>query len=205
MELGTQASGGRNVAGILSTIGGAAALIVSGLLLIGFINLFTAGAQPVLLPDNFVVLIIKLHGGVEGVPVEALDGCSPVDVAILGLVGTVMLALYPALKRVSRGWAIAAAALPWVGLAMYLITQGVGRSGMLAAGLIGAALMVRSEVFGKRTGLLGLLASVLLLAGDVGTGFAYATPFAIVMGIGYVLLLPWWILVGFKLLRLGRG
>ncbi len=183
----------------LYRVGGVAAAIVALLLLIALPDFFTAGADGVLLPGNFIVILIKLHAGFDGVQVEALDAVNLLDAVLVVLVGVIAVALYPVLRRVSKVWAIIAVTVPFLGLALFFITQGTGRSGMFAAGLIMALLMLSSDSFGKRTAVVGTAAAVLLLVGDIGTAFMFSTVFAVAMGVGYVLYMIWCGLIAWRL------
>jgi hypothetical protein len=190
----------------LYRVGGAAALIVAVLFLIAISDLITADIQTgTIFQNNFLVLIFKLHAGFSGVQEESLEGRNLLDMTIVALVGTMSLALYPALKRVNKDWAIVATSLPFIGLALFIITHEIGRSGIIAAGLINAVIMLRSDIFSKRTAFVGILANVFLLVGDVGTAFSYSNIFAISMSIGYALFLIWCILIGRRLFHLGQG
>jgi hypothetical protein len=183
----------------LYRVGGVAAAIVALLLLIALPDFFTAGADGILLPGNFIVILIKLHAGFGGVQVEALDVVNLPDAVLVVLVGVIAVALYPVLKQVSKVWAITAVMVPFLGLALFFITQGTGRSGMFAAGLIMALLMLSSDSFGKRTAVVGTAAAVLLLVGDIGTAFTFSTVFAVAMGVGYVLYMIWCGLIAWRL------
>jgi hypothetical protein len=189
----------------LYRVGGVAAAIVALLLLLALPDFFTAGAGGVLLPNNFIVILIKLHAGFGGVQVEALDAVNLLDAVLVVLVGVIAIALYPVLKRVGKVWAIIAVTLPFLGLALFFITQGTGRSGIFAAGLIMALLMLSSDRFGKPAAVVGTAAAVLLLVGDIGTAFTFSTVFAVAMSIGYVLYLIWWGLVAWGLFSKAAG
>lgn len=185
----------------LAAAGGAAALILAMLLLVGITGLFTADGQAgVSFPNNFLVIIFKLHSGSSGVAVDDLTGVNLPDLAIIMLTGLMALALYPLLKPVSRAWALVGAALPFVGLVLFILTQDIGRSGVLAADLVLAALMLRADAFGRRTAATGVVAAACLLVGDVGTAFAYTPMLAIILGLGYLMSLGWHVLVGWRLM-----
>jgi len=126
------------------------------------------------------------------------------DIAVLVLVGVMIISLYPVLKRVNKIWAIVAMCLPILGLGIYILTHDIGRSGVLGAGLISAAVMLRSATFRKDADYVGLLANILLLVGDIGTAFTYSRTLAIIMGIGYVLFMVWCVLISWRLFQLGR-
>ncbi|MBN1123301.1 MAG: hypothetical protein JXJ17_19675 [Anaerolineae bacterium] len=185
----------------LYTLAGVAAAMVAVLFLIALPDMLSTGSQGYLLPNNFIVLIIKLHAGIGGVALTTLDGINLLDGTLVVLVGLIAVGLYPVLKRVNTVWAVIAAALPFVGLIMFFITQGTGRSGMLAAGLILSLLMLWSDAIGKATAIIGIVASGLLLIGDISTAFTFSPILAIVMGTGYVLTIVWCTLIAIALLR----
>jgi hypothetical protein len=99
-----------------------------------------------------------------------------------------VLALFPYLSRVNKLWAIIASILHFLGLVLFIITSGIGRSGILASGLLSAVLMRQSDRFSKGIAYSGILANALLLIGDVGIGFSRSGILAVIMGCGYVLI-----------------
>ena len=62
-----------------------------------------------------------------------------------------------------------------------------------------AFLMLKSRAF-KPLASLGLLANVLLLGGDLATGGSRAPFTAALVGVGYVLLIAWFLWIGARLL-----
>lgn len=102
------------------------------------------------------------------------------------------------------------------GQATLAVTEGTGGyTGMalvLVAGLIMSAVMLQSKSFGKVTAWVGILAFVLLLTTVPFGGYAEVTPrgpvlTAIIYASNYgggLLSLVWYILVGLRLLQLGR-
>lgn len=195
----------------LYQVGGVAALMAGVLFLASLIDLVIAGLVPgaattwlSLFEDNWLVVLFKLNAGFNGVPYDLLYGLNPVDIAILALVATTYLGLYAALRGTSKIGALIAAIQPFLGMVLFFVTKTGGRSGVMGAGLVISLVMLRSNIFSKGIACLGILASVLLLVGDLGT-----TPgspsniLAILIGIGYVLLTAWFFLVGRRLLQLG--
>jgi hypothetical protein len=85
---------------------------------------------------------------------------------------------------------------------MYLITQGIGRTAIFASGFIMALLMLSNNCFDKRVAILGVLAFILMLVGDMGIALTYSIIFAIVIGIGYVFSMIWFGLCGLRLIKL---
>ena len=89
----------------------------------------------------------------------------------------------------------AGAAFPGAGvtLALFLVTT---------AGLIIAVVMLRSDVFGKATAIIGILAHGFMLVYFVTWTFAPAIR-AIPPSLSGLFLFVWYILIGIKLLKLG--
>jgi hypothetical protein len=200
----------------LYRVGGAAALIVVVLLLVGLIGLAGAVLQPGTtngwsLPfrDNWLIVIFKLHAGFGGDPTGQLHEVDALDIAILALVGTVCLGLYAALRRDNRVWLVLllfAASSPFVGIPLFVATSSAGRSGVIGAVLIISTVMLRSAAFRKTVAFIGILSGVLLGVGDISA--ALVPPTAVVatlFGIGYLLLVAWFFLVASRLLRLEPG
>jgi hypothetical protein len=119
------------------------------------------------------------------------------------LFGMMSLALFAILRRNSKIWPAVAVCLPFLGIVVFLITHTAGRSGLLIGGLIFSILMLRSEVFSKVSASVGITASALLFfGGDLGTAlFPPSRQIAILIGIGYVLWMAWFVLVGRRLFQ----
>ena len=188
----------------LYQIGGIAALILAALLFVPIFFIAADAQTSSLFQNNFLVFIFKLHAGFSGVQEWVLDGLNFPDITIIVLFSIVTLTLFPALKQVNKTWAIVATFLPFVGLTLFLITHEIGRSGVLASGLITSLIMLRGKVFSKSIALSGILAHSCFLIADISTAFVYSIPLAIIMGIGYVLFLVWCTLVGLFLLKQGK-
>jgi hypothetical protein len=75
----------------------------------------------------------------------------------------------------------------------------------MGAGLIISLVMLRNNIFNKVIAYMGILASLLLLAGDFSVGIPNSNIIAALFGIGYVLMMTWFFLVGWRLLQLGRA
>ena len=197
----------------LYQVSGVASLILGVLFLIAMTSLFTAGLSPSTIngwlspfQNNWLVVLFKLNAGFDGVQFDLLYGLNPLDIAIMALVATMYLGLYAALWRTSRIWSIIAAVMPFLGIVIFIATRIAGRSGVMGAGLVISFVMLRSNIFGKVTAFVGILSSVLLLAGDFGTTEnSPSTIVAVLIGIGYVLLMTWFFLIARRLLQLGHG
>ncbi len=197
----------------LYKVSGAAALILGLLFLVAIISLIAEYLQPgtmndrlLLVQNNWLVVLFKLNARFDGIRFDRLYGLNPLDIAILVLVAMLFLGLYTALRRTSRIWSLVAVILPILGIIVFTATKLAGRSGVLAAVLVISLVMLWSNTFGKMTAVLGILASLLLLAGDFGTTVnSYSTIVAILVGVGYVLLMTWFFLVGRRLFRLEQS
>lgn len=197
----------------LYKVSGAAALILGLLFLVAIMSLVAAGLQPgtindglSLFQDNWLVVLFKLNAGFDEVQFDQLYGLNPLDIAIMVLVAMVFLGLYIALRRISRIWSFIAAVLPILGIILFIVTKLAGRSGVMGAVLVISSVMLRSTIFRRMTAVLGILASVLLLTGDLGTtANSHSTVVAILVGIGYVLLMTWFFLVSRRLIQLGQS
>jgi hypothetical protein len=185
----------------LYKLGGAAALIVLGLFAVGIFDLFTESV------GNWLIVLFKLNVGADDVQAASLSVLNFLDIVIMALAGTVFIALCAALWRTNKIWPALAASLAFLGIVLLIITRTAGRSGLLLGALIVSAVMLRSHVFGQVTAYVGIVASVLLLfVGDIGTSlFSSSNIIAVLIGIGYVLWMAWFFLVGRRLLRLGDG
>lgn len=197
----------------LYRIGGAAALVVFVLFLIGIIGIITVGPQPTttngwftLFQNNWLVVLFKLNAGFSGIQPDSLNVLNLLDIVIMALVGTMFLALYVALRRMSNVWPVVAASLPFLGIAVFLLTSTAGRSGLLVGGLIISAVMLRSHIFSRVSAYVGMVASAFLFfAGDLGTAiFSSSNIIAILIGIGYVLWMIWFLLIGRRLFQLAE-
>jgi hypothetical protein len=182
-----------------SRVGGIAALLVVAGLIAGLLGL----AIPLqgLGLRNWLVVLFQINAGAGELPPGPLRVFNPLDVTILVLVGVTLASLGRDLGRGSMILKIVAAGLPFVGIAVLVITGQAGRSSVMGAGLVMALLMFMSGRLGKPLAYFGLVANALLLAGDFATGTS-ARPFiAAVIAVGYLMLILWFALVGVRLLR----
>lgn len=197
----------------LFKVSGLASLILGVIFLIGMVSLITAGLRPgtitgwlSLFQNNWLVVLFKLNAGFDGVQFDLLYGLNPLDIAIMSLAATMNLGLYAALRRTSRVWSMIAAVIPFLGIVLFIATEIAGRSGVMGAGLVISFVMLRSNIFGKVTAFVGILASVLLLAGDFSTAAnSHSNIVAMLVGIGYMLLMTWCFLIGRRLVQPGRS
>ncbi len=193
----------------LYKVSGAAALITGVLFLIAGINLIAAGLEPStingwssLFGNNWLLLLFSLHAGISGVQPDQLYVLNPFDVVIMVLVATTFLGLYTALRRTSKIWSFIALVQPFLGIVILIATNAAGRSAVMGAVLVISFVMLRSTTFGNATPYAGILASVLLLAGDISVGIARSSIMAVLIAVGYVLLIAWFFLIARRLLQL---
>jgi hypothetical protein len=93
-----------------------------------------------------------------------------------------------------------AVAMPFAGIALLAITRLAGRSTVMGAGLVIAFLMLRGTGFSRPLAYTGILANAFLLVADLATGTPLAPLVAALVGVGYVLLVAWFLLIGVRLL-----
>jgi hypothetical protein len=196
----------------LFNVSSVAALLVGTLLLVAMIGLITVVLRPgttngglSLLENNWLVVLFKLNAGFSGIHFDLLHGLNLVDVAILMLVATTYLGLYAALRHTGKLWSLIAVIQPFLGIVLFMVTQQLGRSAVMGAGLVISLVMLRNNIFSKVIAFVGILASVLLLVGDFSTtASSHSTILAVLTGIGYVILMIWFFLVAQRLWQLGE-
>ncbi len=198
----------------LFKLGGMAALILLVLFLIGITHIITAGSQPdptigwfTSLQNNWLIVLFRLNVELSSVQTNLLNVLNLLDIVIMVLFGIMFLALYAALRHTSRIWSAVATSLPFLGIVIFLITHTAGRSGLLIGGLIFSIIMLGSTIFSKGSAYVGIVASALLFfAGDIGTTiFSASKIIALLIGVGYVLWMIWFFLIGQRLFQLGHS
>ncbi len=184
-------------------VAGAVVLIVFILFLMGIIGLI-GDLQPNTISgwiaNNWLVKLFKLNAGING---ESIYVFNLLDVLIMGLFGIMSLALYPALRKVSKIRSIVAICQPFLGIVIFIATHSAGRSGVLSAVLTISIIMLWINNFSKITAYTGILAGGLLLAGDILSSFSLFI-IAIIMSIGYILIMIWYIMIALKLFQLSK-
>ena len=192
--------------------GGTAALIAGVLALIAGINLIITVLQPStinswlsLFGNNWIVLLFRLYAGVNGVRLDQLYVLNLYDIVIMALVATTFLGLYAALRRASKIWSIIALVQPFLGIIIFVATNSAGRCGVMSAVLVISFVMLRSNTFNNATAYVGILVGVFLLVGDFSGSIGRSSIIATIIGIGYVLLISWFFLVGRRLFQLERS
>jgi hypothetical protein len=182
----------------LQRLGGGAAVLTATLLIVGLVGLVVQ--QQVLGLRNWLVVLFQMNSGIGSLPPNPLHILNPLDGALLALVGLTFLGLWPVLSGQHRNWTAIAIALPFIGIPLLLTTGLQGRSAVMGAGVLISALMFVSRNRRRVLGSIGLLANVLLLASDFGTGALAGGLVAPAVAVGYLLLLGWYVLLALSLL-----
>jgi hypothetical protein len=190
-------------------VGSTAALSVGIMLLAAVPSFVLAGLQPLHGPawlspiqDNWLMIIFKLQAGLLSKPPDPLYGWNPLDFTILALAGATYLGLYASLKRTGKFLALIALVQPFFGMALFLLTKTAGRSAFMGAEIVISLLMLRSQRVKKFIAYLGIVAGVLLLAGDLGVAMAPSVVLATLTGMGYILGITWFFLIAHWLIQL---
>jgi hypothetical protein len=155
--------------------------------------------------SNWLIVLFELHSGFAGAEASQLQGLNLADTVSLALVAVTHLGLYAAIRKSGQFWSVVALAQAILAPVLFIATQSLGRSGVMGAGLIASVVMLRSHSFGKASAYVGILAGILLLIGDFSVGIVRSNIIAILIGIGYALLIRWFFLVARGLLQLGRA
>lgn len=191
-------------------IGAMAALTTGILLLVAIVSLFASVLQlgkiagwQLLLQNNWLVLIFKLHAEFSGVHTDILHGLNLLDIFILALVGILCLSLSTAFRKAGRIWTFVAFALTLAAIVLYLATQLAGRSTVMLSVLIISIVMFSNKTFSKATIYSGILASVFLFVGDLTVGI-HSNIITVLFGVGYVFLVVWFLLIAKRLFRSGN-
>ena len=194
----------------LRKIGAAAALIAGTLLLIGAISLIASLSRPgavstwlLFLQNNWLLVRFKLHAEFKGLTAD-LHGLNILDIGFLILVGSIVSASAEHSRKPLGLWVIIASGLSLIAIILYSATQIAGRSTVMLAVLIISIVILKDRHFRKVTGMIGILAGVLLFVGDLTVGIQ-SSVITVLFGIGYVLLVIWFFLIAQSLLRLDRA
>ena len=190
----------------LLKVGSAAAFMLMALFLIGITGISGGVNGWSFLQENWLMVLFKINASFQRASPDLLNVLNLLDIVIILLFGLLFLALFAALRNTNKIWSAITASLPFLGLILFLITHTAGRSALLVGGLIFSIIMLRSDTFNKVSAYTGIVASTLLFfAGDLGTAlFPPSNVIAILIGIGYVLWIVWFFLIGRRLFRLGN-
>ncbi len=195
----------------LYTVSGAAAVLAGIFLVIGGLYLIATPLQPSvvnswlsLVGNNWLVKFFQLHARINGVQLSQVYTLNLLDLGILVLVAVTFLGLYAAVRTDSRLWSVIALIQPFLGIVSYIATL-VGRIAVVTAVLTMSLIMlVRHTRFSKAIAYVGVPAGVLLIIGDVSTRHVFSPAIAVLVGIGYILLVIWLFLVGWRLVQLRK-
>ncbi len=186
----------------LFRVGNMVAWLLLLLFTIGISGVSALNGRGAFLQNNWLIVLFKLNIRFYNAPASMLNVFNILDLAIMVLFCILFLALYSALYRAHKIWSAIATSLPFLGITLFLITHTAGRSSLLIGALIFSVIMLESNVFSKISAYLGIVASALLFfAGDIGTAiFPSSIVIAVLIGIGYILWIVWFALIGWKLL-----
>jgi hypothetical protein len=183
--------------GVTLVAGGVAALLAASLLLVGIAALVLG--PPGLELRTWLVVLFQINAGIGTLPADPLRVFNPLDVVLLVLTAAAILGIWQILPRVSRTWLYLSVGLPFAGIVLLLATHIAGRSSLMGAGFVVSLVMLRDRDL-RRLGILGVVAHALLFVGDLGTGDSTQPLVAVVVAVGYLLLLAWFALVAVRLL-----
>ena len=185
----------------INIIGGIAILIITAFLLIGIIEIITGWFE--LFQNNFIIQLIKIHA--EIIDQEVLVGINSLDMTILILFTIMIITLYPVLNQINKAWTMIAVAQPLIGITIFIITQEPGRTTVFSTGLTISIIFLKSDIFNKKIAYIGILANSLLLIPDISLAFFYSIVMGIIMSIGYILFITFYILIAWKLYLLAKS
>lgn len=168
----------------LQKIGARTALVTALLLAFGLAGITSNQ------PGNWLILLFKLLAGFESVNADMLYRLNGIDIVLLALEGVVMAGLAAALWKVSRIGTLTAAILPFAGIALFLATASAGRSAFMGAIFI-ISLVMLGGGFPRWSAFLGVLSSVLMLAGDMSLSAAPSILLAGGFAAGYIGSIAW--------------
>jgi hypothetical protein len=187
--------------GVHSAAGGVAALLAAMLLLVGIAALVLG--LPRLQLRTWLVVLFQINAGIGTLPPDPLRVFNPLDVVMLALAAAAILGTWQMLPRVNRAWPYVSVGLPFAGIALLLATHIAGRSSLMGAAFVVSLFMLRDAEL-RGLGILGVVANALLFVGDLDTGSSTQPVIAVVVAVGYLLLLAWFALVAVRLLASSR-
>jgi hypothetical protein len=179
---------------VRSGLGGAAAIAAATILLVGIAALATRTGRV----RPWLMVLFGINAGYGDVSKDALRGFAPVDAVLLLLAGATYTGFWPGPGADHVAWMTLAIAQPLVGIALLRVTRLEGRSGLMGGELVLSLLMLVDRTW-IATGWLGVLASLLLLAGDFGTTGRPSRALAAVVAVGYTALVAWFVWVALLL------
>lgn len=191
----------------LFILGGSTSLALSILFAIGITVFFTPDSQLAPLPNNWLIVLFRLNIPDSSSQTSMLNILNPLDLILIALFCILFIPLNTALRHTHKIWSAIATSLPYLGALLFLITHTAGRSALLIGVLIFSIIMLGSNNFSKKSALIGVASSVLLFfAGDIGTTlFPPSIIIAILIGIGYLLWVLWFALIGWSFFQLYKS
>lgn len=181
----------------LRRVGAVAALLVATILIVGVIGLVVAA--PGLGLRNWLVVFFQQSSGLGRLPGAPLRILNPLDLAILVAVGIAYLGLWPGPVRPHPVWMAVATALAFAGIVVLLVNGQAGRSAVMAAGIVVAILFAVGRAW--LVAALGIVANGALLAADFAIAGVVQPATAVLVAVGYVLLVAWFAVLGARMLR----
>jgi hypothetical protein len=181
--------------GWMPRIGGLAAVLAAGVLLIGIAGLATGSSA--LRP--WLAVLFGIDSEVGGVSMGSLKVVNPIDILLLVLTGVTFAGFWPGPGKPHRLWIGLAILLPFAGIGVLVATGLAGRSGLMG-GLLVLSLLMLGERSLRLASWVGIAASLLLLVGDFATTGPPSALGAGVVAVGYALLVGWFAWVAFGLL-----
>ncbi len=190
----------------LFKVGSMVAWVLLALFSIGITGVSALNGRYAFLQNNWLIVLFKLNVRFYNAQTSILNVFNILDLTIMVLFCILFLAFHAALYRSHKIWSAIATSLPFLGIVLFLITHTAGRSGLLIGALIFSVVMLGSNVFSKISAYLGIVASALLFfAGDIGTTiFPPSIVIANLIGIGYMLWIVWFALIGWRLFSIAR-
>lgn len=176
-------------------IGGLVTSILALIFFIALVEIMTGSFE--LFQNNFILRLIKLHAEFSIDLNESLGVVNLLDISILILIGMMAFAFYPVLAEINKPLAFITVAQPPLGIVLFIITQEAGRTSTFTTILTLSVILLWSDEFGRNTSHIGILATSLLLIANLSFIFIYSPIMAIIMSIGYLLIIPWFFLISF--------
>ena len=146
-----------------------------------------------LISNNWLMKIFKIQATIL-LNNDSLFGANLYDIGIIVLFIFVCLSLFEKTKYQHKVWFLVAISLLVVGIAIFIATNLSGRSAFMTSGLVIAALFFSKIIQNKIAGLIGIIANLLLLAGDFTVG-ANIKIIPYLFGVGYLLLIIWMFMI----------
>jgi hypothetical protein len=150
------------------------------------------------LQSNWLIVIFKLHAGLINIQDNPLHGLHLLDIMILILFSLICFGLYTALKKDSKIWSFISFGLSLGTIILFVATQIAGRSTVMLSVIIFSFIMRKGKIFNNVIIYSGIFAGVFLFVGDLSVGIQ-SIIITSLFGIGYVLIIAWFFMIGRKL------